>query len=128
MLPTSRAIFNAADLRLTSARAKIVEDRNFFIGGMFISMLVAFKVDINTWQKWNSRIAKPEAENASRLLFVRDVTETMHAYFSTPLRGVVADLANAVFPHSAPLDAATVAKLAPLNKKKKLPNTLHALE
>jgi hypothetical protein len=91
-------------------------------------MLAALPTDINTWQQWNSRLAKPDNAHASRLLLVQDLTQLFHAYFGTPLRAVVAAMANAVYPDTRGLDAATVSKLAPLNEKKRIVTSLHALQ
>lgn len=128
MLPFANQLHNAASLRLASAgAAEAAKDFNFS-RELFAAMLTAFLTDVGQWERWNSRLPKPESAHASRLIFVRDVTQLFRDYFETPLRETVATLANAMFPDAPALDASTVAKLAPLNKSGAHVTSLHVLK
>lgn len=127
ILPISSKIHDAADMRLASVGACIQGDKRLFNERLFLAMLDALRADVHTWELWNSRITRPDDEGASRLLFVRDATDTMVAYFDSPLRAIVADFSNAVFPSDPGIDAAAVAHLAPLNGKHRRRGSLHAL-
>lgn len=63
------------------------------------------------WASTPPRVTKPDAPNAARLRFIREITALFRQMYGTPLREPVAALTSAVF--SDPIDVSTVAKLAP---------------
>jgi len=75
---------------------------------------------VSAAKKWVEDAEPPvvkqvNAPNAKRLYFIRQVTNFFQTYYGSPLREQTAALTRVVF--RCDIDAATIAKLAPLNKQ-----------
>lgn len=73
--------------------------------------LLALRQAGEAWASWKSVISHPKDGNASRLMFIREMTAFFRRMYDGPLRECVAALTNCLY--DCDIDAATVAKLAP---------------
>lgn len=76
-----------------------------------LDALRATAVAGEAWASWESVVSRPNDPNASRLRFIREVSEFFRRMYDSPLRDCVAALTRCLF--KCEMDAATVAKLAP---------------
>jgi hypothetical protein len=63
------------------------------------------------WAQTKPPVSRPNDENATRLYFMREITNYFRKHYGTPLREPAAVLTRKIF--KCDVDAATIAKLAP---------------
>lgn len=87
-----------------------------FYSDLIRAILVNLKADIDRWEIRGTELDRPNHPTASRVFFVRQLTDLFLSYFQKPLREAVAIFSTAAFPQFGSISAAAVAQIAPCGK------------